>query len=174
MNGTPRGRTSRLKQRRTESRQEKNFFQNISILLTRPCSWWSALSIERLWLGCIFCWLREEEEVGRRRGESTTRLERRRQKLSLLLRLNLSNQVPIFALVWRWRHCKWNIGLYDEGMLAVTVQMVITGGKLKLSPRSKLTPRSLLARDRVNFILLNIITEPWEKKQCLYSQKEPL
>ena len=44
MNGTPRGRTSRMKQRRTESRQEQNFplfsnfFQKILILLSWPSS----------------------------------------------------------------------------------------------------------------------------------------
>ena len=75
MNGTPRGRTSRLKQRRTESRQEQNFphffnfFQKILILLFLIIFILHFLIIFILQLKVyIFCSFREEEEVVRRRG----------------------------------------------------------------------------------------------------------
>ena len=113
MNGTPRGRTSRLKQRRTESRQEQNFphffnfFQKILILLFLIIFILHFLIIFILHLKVyIFCSFREEEEVETMRGGCwlSTRPTRRRARLSLLLRLNLSNQVPIFTLLLQMKH----------------------------------------------------------------------
>ena len=107
MNGTPRGRTSRLKGR-TESRQEQKvldwFFSFLTInpvtlffQLKSACKklFYSPDFLVHLYYKDSYYPSREEQQLEEMKieGGSPEEAEKKRQKLSLLWRHNLSNQV---------------------------------------------------------------------------------